>query len=67
MELKYGPTYVCKQLRKYNYLVMRGFKPVKMSYDMFDPNKVVWFFDNSEALEKAVDEYYSDYKPTIMY
>lgn len=67
MELRYGNLYVCKQLRKYNYLVMHGFKPKQISYDMKNPDKLIWIFENSEALEAAVDKYYTEYKPTVNY
>lgn len=50
--------YVCKRLRLLEYLMRRGFAPIT---DVPDPTNWKyrhWIFENSPALETALEEYF---------
>lgn len=56
-----GKAYCCKRLKMLEWLVKRGFMPVNKAPDKDNPTYMVWYFDNSSALEEAVNEYYRRY------
>lgn len=51
--------YVCRRLRLYNYLVQAGYKPVEHRVDKLNPDYLVWIFENSDALQEIITEYYN--------
>ena len=56
-ELKYGKTYVCTSMRRLEWLRRAGFKSVRTEYNIKNPDRLVWIFENSPELEAAVEEY----------
>lgn len=61
-KIKHGEYYTCQRLRLLEYLLRKGFKPIK---DIPDPNNWKykhWIFENSTELEAAVNEYFNGLK-----
>ena len=52
-------TYVCRKLFLYYFLTEKGFKPYRTVPDKWDCNKTIWFYDDSNEIRNAVEEYYS--------
>ncbi len=55
---QHGEYYTCQRLRLLEYLLKRGFEPVR---DVPDPNNWRfrhWIFKNSIELEDALNEYF---------
>ena len=58
--MKHNPTYTVKRLRLLQYLVNKGFKNYTIIPDPTSTKNYNWFvFENTEALEEAVNEYFS--------
>lgn len=57
-EMKYGKLYVCKTPWLMDYLVSKGFSPIKVTRDYYQVSKLVWLFENSPKLEAVADEYF---------
>ena len=51
-------TFVCKTIKLYNYLTEKGYKPYKVSRDIFNPDKYVWLYDDTAALRRDTDLYF---------
>lgn len=51
--------YTVKRLRLLEYLMNRGFEPVKVIPDPNNPKYKWWLFENSAELEKVIDAYFS--------
>lgn len=51
--------YVCRRLRLYNYLVQAGYRPVEYRVDKFNPDYLVWIFENSAELQNVITKYYN--------
>lgn len=56
-ELKYGNYYYCKTIRRLDWLRNRGFIPFKTQTNLTNPKLLVWVFENSLELEKALEEF----------
>lgn len=56
-----GKYYCCKRLKMLEWLINEGFRPTHKAPDINNPTYTVWFFDNSDGLEEAVNEYYRRY------
>lgn len=52
-------TYVCRKLFLYNFLTSKGFKPAGIYPDKFNPDKLVWLYEDTAELRDSVEEYYS--------
>ena len=58
--MKHNATYTVKRLRLLTWLVNRGFKDYTIIPDPTSNKNYNWFvFENTEALEEAVNEYFS--------
>lgn len=58
--MKHNATYTVKRLRLLTWLVNRGFKDYDIIPDPTSTKNYNWFvFENTEALEEAVNEYFS--------
>ena len=58
--MKHNATYTVKRLRLLTWLVNRGFKDYTIIPDPTSTKNYNWFvFENTEALEEAVNEYFS--------
>jgi len=53
-------TYVCRKLFLYYRLTELGFKPYAVKPDKYDVNKVVWLYDDCEAIRCAVENFYKE-------
>ena len=53
-------TYVCKKLNLYEYLTFAGFKPYKVAVDKWNCDKLVWLYDDDDALQATLTRYYSE-------
>ena len=53
-------TYVCRKIKLYAYLTSKGFVPYKTAPDKWNCKRLIWLYDDSEELQKAVSEYYSE-------
>lgn len=52
-------TYVCRRIRLYSYLTEQGFKPYKVVPDIYNADRVVWLYEDSDGkVTKAVGKYY---------
>lgn len=51
-------TYVCTKMKLYGYLTSMGFRPYRTAPDLYDCNRLVWLYANSDELQDAVSEYY---------
>ena len=59
-QIKHGKYYTCCRLRLLEYLLKKGFEPIK---DIPDPHNWKyrhWIFENSVELEDALDEYFEE-------
>lgn len=58
--MKHNPTYTVKRLRLLQFLVNKGFKDYTIIPDPTSTKNYNWFvFENTEALEEALNEYFS--------
>ena len=58
--MKHNATYTVKRLRLLTWLVNRGFKDYTIIPEPTSTKNYNWFvFENTEALEEAVNEYFS--------
>ncbi len=60
--MKHGEYYTCQRLRLLEYLIKRGFEPIKDIPDPMNWRYRHWIFKNDEKLEDALTEYFSQYK-----
>ena len=51
--------YTCKRLRLLEHLLKLGFKPVKTIPDAENIKFKWWLFDNTPALQDALDKYFN--------
>lgn len=51
--------YVCRKIRLCGYLLDRGFRYLRETTDIKNPERKVWLFKNSEEINKAVEDYYN--------
>lgn len=56
-----GDVYCVKKGHLAGYLMMQGFKLKRMPVDEKNPNYNVYIFNNSEALQQAVTDYFKMY------
>lgn len=56
--MKYGEIYICKRYRLLSFLKSKGFLPETTLPDRDNPRYNVWLYQNSEELEKALEEYF---------
>lgn len=49
--------YTIKTINMYNYLIHRGFTPVEIAPNIYIPNFVVWKFEDTKELRKAMEQY----------
>jgi hypothetical protein len=54
-----NPYYTVKRLRMLEYLMDKGFEPVKTIPDPINPHYKWWLFTNSPELEKVVTDYFA--------
>ena len=55
--------YYCKRLRTLNYLISRGFTDYEVIPDPTSHNGYNWFiFKRSPEFDKAVEEYFTQFK-----
>lgn len=54
-----GGTYVCRRIKLYSYLTTHGFKPYSVVPDMYDTERVVWLYEDSDDIREAVSDYYA--------
>ena len=52
-------TYYCKRIRMLEYLIGKGFKPYATLPDIHNPAYKVWAFEWNDALDEAMNEYFS--------
>ena len=57
--MKKQKTYVCKRLKLMNYLSDNNFYPYKAVRDKLNPMYYVWLYTDSDELQEAITEYYS--------
>ena len=58
--MKHNATYTVKRLRLLTWLVNRGYKDYTIIPDPTSTKNYNWFvFENTEALEEALAEYFS--------
>lgn len=50
--------YVCKKIRLYDYLTDQGFIPVKRAHDIYNTDRLVWLYEDTQELRGAIDAYY---------
>lgn len=50
--------YVCTRLRLVEHLRNRGYLPIKTIPDKNNPKYNVWIYENNEALEEAIEEFF---------
>jgi hypothetical protein len=60
--MKHGEFYCCKRLRLLEYLMKRGFEPIKDIPDPYNWKYRQWIFKNNEQLEEALEEYFNQHK-----
>lgn len=53
-------AFVCSKVKLMVYLVRHGFDFFKIRQDEENSNRVVFLFDNTKELKKAIAEYYGD-------
>lgn len=63
--MKHKETYICKRLRLLEYLIKRGFEVKATIPEPTNPKYCNWIFDNSDELEMALDEYFSENRGQI--
>ena len=51
-------VYICRKMKLYSYLVSNGFAPFAVRQDKYCHERVVWIFNNTDELQKAVSDYY---------
>lgn len=51
-------TYVCKKIKLYEYLTNKGYKPYRVATDIYNAERKVWLYDDSDNLRKDIDNYY---------
>lgn len=52
-------TYVCRKLFLYYHLTKCGFVPTSTRPDKYDCKKLVWLYQDTNELRKAVEDFYS--------
>ena len=57
--MKHGNYYTCRRLRLLEYLLNKGFEPVRTVPDINNWRFKNWLFENSPELEEALTEYFS--------
>lgn len=50
--------YYCKRLRLLEFLINKGFNPIRTQPDIRNPSYKVWVFDKTEELDKALNYYF---------
>lgn len=63
--MKYGNLYVCRTPWLLDHLRLKGFIPIKVSADKYNPKHLVWIFENSPELEAAADKFIENNKNRI--
>lgn len=56
--MNYGKEYVCKRLRMYDWLTMRGWRPVRRVADIRNANYVNWVYETNPKFNADVDLYF---------
>ena len=57
---KENKIFVCKRIRVLNYLINAGFEPYETIVDADNLNYKNWLFERTEALTKALDDYFTN-------
>lgn len=52
-------VYVCRKIRLCEYLLDHGYRYVKETTDIRNPERKVWIFNDSEDLRNCVESYYN--------
>ena len=55
--MNYGKEYIFKRLRMYDWLTMRGWRPVRRVTDIRNANYVNWVYKTSPEFNADVDLY----------
>ena len=49
--------YVCKRMRLLEFLIKKGYVPIRTEPDIQNPKYNVWIYENSIELADAIEEY----------
>lgn len=49
--------YTIKTITMYTHLIRKGFKPIEIVPNIYIPDFVVWKFEDTKELRKAMQEY----------
>jgi hypothetical protein len=60
--MKHGEYYTCQRLRLLEFLLKRGFEPIKDIPDPMNWKFRHWIFKNSAELEDALTEYFYQFR-----
>ena len=58
MENNHGKEYTCKRLRMYDWLTMRGWKPIRLTADIRNANYINWVYETSTEFNADVELYF---------
>ena len=54
--------YVCRRIRLYSFLSQQGYIPIMVQKDKYDPHRLIWLYEETDELKKAVCLYYEQMK-----
>ena len=57
--MEHGKIYTCKRLRMYDWLTMRGWKPIRREVDMRNANYINWVYETSPEFNADVELYFT--------
>lgn len=55
---KMNNLYFCTRPRLYSFLVEKGFKVIRTMPNYYNPEYVVWVFEQTPEMEKAKEEFF---------
>lgn len=55
-----GKFYVCRKIKLYSFLTSKGYRCLYTRPDMYNQNRIVWIFVETDDLTKSINEYYSN-------
>lgn len=50
--------YVCRRIKLYSFLTEHNFKPKYIQPDKYDPDRLIWLYEETDDLKRAVSFYY---------
>lgn len=57
-KMKNEKIYTCKRLRMYDWLSMRGWKPIRRETDLMNANYINWVYERTPEFDADVNLYF---------